>query len=232
MNAIETEEEFYSRRTTEKGADRDDLLLNRGLLFQYLANQRSICEALRPVAGLRADCNTAVLDVACGDGASLRRLLELGFSAQMMHGIDLRPSAIERGQRRLPACSLIVADACNMPYPDATFDLVIGSTIFALVTEPSIHASIAREMARVTKPGGFLLVVDWRYGRRRGQAVTRRRLRLLYPGCDIVRSAGGALIPPVGRTVSRWCPSLYFLIHRLCPPLIGLKANLLCKSFS
>jgi len=67
MNAIETEEEFYSRRTTEKGADRDDLLLNRGLLFQYLANQRSICEALRLIAGLRSDCNTAVLDVACGD---------------------------------------------------------------------------------------------------------------------------------------------------------------------
>ncbi len=233
MNAIETEEEFYSRRTTEKGADRDDLLLNPGLLFQYLANQRSICEALRPVAGLRSGRNAAVLDVGCGDGASLLHLMELGFPAQMMHGIDIRPSVIERGRRRLPACTLIVADACHIPYPDATFDLVIESTMFVQeVTEAPIRASIAREMTRVTKPGGFLLIVDWRYGGRGYQAVTQRRLRSLYPGCDIVRSVGGALIPPVGRAVSRWCPSLYFLIHRWCPPLIGLKANLLCKSFA
>jgi ubiquinone/menaquinone biosynthesis C-methylase UbiE len=231
MNATETQE-LYSRRTVEKGDDRDDLLRNRGLLFQYLANQRSICEALRPVAGLRSGRNAPVLDVGCGDGTSLLHLLELGFSAQMMHGIDIRPSVIERGRRRLPACTLSVADACNIPYPDATFDLVIESTMFVLVTEASIRANIAREMARVTKPGGFLLIVDWRYGGRGYQAVTRRCLRSLYPGCDIVRSVGGALIPPVGRTVSKWCPSLYFLIHRWCPPLIGLKATLLCKSLA
>jgi len=230
MNAIETQE-FYAHRIAEKGADRDDLLCNRGLLFQYLANQRAICEALRPVASLRSDPNAAVLDVGCGDGASLLHLLELGFSAQMMHGIDIRPSAIERGRRRLPACTLSIADACDIPYPDATFDLVIESTMFVQLTETTIRESIAREMKRVTKPGGFLLIVDWRYGRRGYQAVTRRCLRSLYPGCDVVRSVGGALIPPVGRAVSRWCPSLYFLIHRWCPPLIGLKANLLCKSF-
>ena len=232
MNATEIEE-LNAHRVVEKGADRDDLLRNPGLLFQYLANQRSICEALRPVAGLRSGRNAAVLDVGCGDGASLLHLMELGFPAQMMHGIDIRPSVIERGRRRLPACTLIVADACHIPYPDATFDLVIESTMFVQeVTEAPIRASIAREMARVTKPGGFLLIVDWRYGGRGYQAVTQRRLRSLYPGCDIVRSVGGALIPPVGRAVSRWCPSLYFLIHRWCPPLIGLKANLLCKSFA
>ena len=148
----------------------------------------------------------------------------------MMHGIDIRPLAIERGRQRLPPCTLIVADACNIPYPDATFDLVIESTMFFQLTQTAIRATIAREMARVTKPGGFLLIVDWRYGGRGYQAVTRRCVRSLYPGCDIVRSAGGALIPPVGRAVSRWCPSLYFLIHRLCPPLIGLKAKLLFKS--
>jgi len=230
MNPIETQE-FYSRRTVEKGADRDDLLLNRGLLFQDLANRRSICEALRPVASLRSDPNAAVLDVGCGNGASLLHLLELGFSAQMMHGIDIRSSAIDQGRRRLPACTLSIADACNIPYPDATFDLVIESTMFVQLTETTIRESIAREMKRVTKPGGFLLIVDWRYGRRGYQAVTRRCLRSLYPGCDIVRSVGGALIPPVGRAVSRWCPSLYFLVHRWCPPLIGLKANLLFKSF-
>src|SRR5208282_6369641 len=124
MNATEIEE-LNAHRVVEKGADRDDLLRNPGLLFQYLANQRSICEALRPVAGLRSGRNAAVLDVGCGDGASLLHLMELGFPAQMMHGIDIRPSVIERGRLRLPACTLIVADACSIPYPDATFDLVI-----------------------------------------------------------------------------------------------------------
>src|SRR5271166_2493067 len=166
MNAIEAQE-IHTRRIVEKGADRDDLLLNRGLLFQSLANQRSICEALRPVADLRSVRNAALLDVGCGDGASLRHLVELGFPAQMMHGIDIRPSIIERGRRRLPACTLIVADACKIPYPDATFDLVIESGMFIQeVAETPIRASIAREMARVTKPGGFLLIVDWRYARR------------------------------------------------------------------
>ncbi len=232
MNATEIQE-LNARRIVEKGADRDDLLLNPGLLFQHLANQRAICEALRPVASLCSIRNATVLDVGCGDGASLLHLMELGFSAQMMHGIDIRPSVIERGRRRFPACSMVVADACNIPYPDATFDLVIESTMFVQeVTKTTIRESIAREMARVTKPGAFLLIVDWRYGTRGYQAVTRRSLRSLYPCCDIVRSVGGALIPPVGRAVSRWCPSLYFLIHRCCPPLIGLKANLLCKSLT
>ncbi len=229
MNDTEIQE-LNARRAIENGPDRDDLLCNRGLLFQHLANRRSVCEALRPVAGLRSVRNAEVLDVCCGDGAGLRHLLELGFPAHMMHGIDIRPSFIERGRRKLPACSLLVADACNLPYHDASFDLVIGSTIFVRVTETSIWAGIAREMARVTKPGGHLLIVDWRYGGRGYQAVTQRALGSLYPGCDVVRSAGGALIPPVGRAVSTWCPSLYFLIHRLCPPLIGLKATLLCKS--
>ncbi len=77
MNATEIEE-LNAHRVVEKGADRDDLLRNKGLLFQYLANQRSICEALRPVAGLRSGRNAAVLDVGCGDGASLLHLMELG----------------------------------------------------------------------------------------------------------------------------------------------------------
>jgi ubiquinone/menaquinone biosynthesis C-methylase UbiE len=232
MNAIEIEE-LNARRIVEKGADRDDLLLNRGLLFQYLANQRAICEALRPVASLRSASKAAVLDVGCGNGASLLHLMELGFSARMMHGIDFRPSIIERGRLRLPACTLIVADARHIPYPDATFDLVIESTMLVQeVANTAGRESVAREMVRVTKPGGHLLIVDWRYGRRGYQAVTQRCLRALFADCDFVRSAGGALIPPVGRAVSAWCPSLYFLIQRICPPLIGLKANLLCKPFS
>ena len=100
------------------------------------------------------------------------------------------------------------------------------------VTKTTIRASIAREMGLGTKPGGFLLIVDRRYGRRGYQAVTRQCLRSPYIRLRHRSGVGGALIPPVGRAVSAWCPSLYFLIHQWIPPLIGLKADLLCKSFT
>ena len=59
-----------------------------------------------------------------------------------------------------------MAVACSVPYPDATFEYLDSHrmTMFVLVTKTSIRASIAREMARVTKPANFLLNVDWRYG--------------------------------------------------------------------
>jgi ubiquinone/menaquinone biosynthesis C-methylase UbiE len=91
-----------------------------------------------------------VLDVGCGLGQTL------GASefarAKSRHGIDVDEKAIELGRSMFPDLTLTAAGAERIPYEDARFDLV-----FSRVALPYTNIPVAMaEMARVTKPGGWL----------------------------------------------------------------------------
>jgi len=94
------------------------------------------------------------LDVACGTGRQVARLVALGYDAR---GIDLTPAMIERARARCPEAELVVGDWDDLPYEDASFDLVTSSLALCHATdvEPPV-----REMARVVRPGGWLVISD------------------------------------------------------------------------
>jgi ubiquinone/menaquinone biosynthesis C-methylase UbiE len=73
------------------------------------------------------------------------------------------PELIERAKRRAEADGLAidfrVADAQALPYDAATFDCVVS--IFGVMFAPDQEKS-ARELARVTKPGGTIALATWR----------------------------------------------------------------------
>ena len=71
--------DLYHDYYAKKGADRNSLLENPGVLFQVLAQDAAVIRALRS-AGLDPQ-TSQVLDVGCGDGASLWLLMRLGFEA-------------------------------------------------------------------------------------------------------------------------------------------------------
>jgi SAM-dependent methyltransferase len=113
----------------------------------------SLCEALDLRPGAR------VLDVAAGNGnatlAAARRWTDVTST-------DYVPALLERGRARAGAEGLPVkfeqADAENLQYPDASFDVVLST--FGVMFTPN-QEKAAAEMARVCKPGGKIGLANW-----------------------------------------------------------------------
>jgi SAM-dependent methyltransferase len=99
------------------------------------------------------------LDVATGTGEIAVRAAEGGANVT---GLDLAPDLIERAKQRVADAGvevkLDVGDAENLPYEDASFDTVTST--FGVMFAPD-HQAVARELARVTKPGGRLGLLTW-----------------------------------------------------------------------
>lgn len=223
--------EWYEDYYTTKGDDRNDPLRNPGVLFQNLAFEKSIVEALRTI---RLDKTWDILDVGCGAGFSMLRLLSYGLEPEHLYGIDIAQDRITRGRRRQPALNFTLGDATAMEYPSNRFDLAMESTMFVQITDEAMASGIAREMVRVVKPGGYIMLTDWRYsfGRPGYSAVSPQRIASLFgvgSATRVVCVRKGALLPPLGRALSRYLPTLYFPLCRVLPFLVGQVTVMLQK---
>lgn len=96
-----------------------------------------------------------VLDVGAGTGVSTA---ELALSGGRAVGLDLSLGMLRAGRRVRPQVPLLAGDALALPFPDATFDAVTIS--FALRNVVDTDAAL-RELARVTRPGGRLVVCEF-----------------------------------------------------------------------
>lgn len=111
-------------------------------------------------AGLdRLPAGTTVLDVGCGIGGSSRILArDYGFAVT---GVTISPNQVKRAQELTPpelSAQFQVDDAMALSFPDASFDVV-----WSIEAGPHMpdKAVFARELLRVLKPGGVLVVADW-----------------------------------------------------------------------
>ncbi len=100
-----------------------------------------------------------VLDVACGTGNVTIPLARRGAAVT---GVDIAPNLLVQARERAAAEGLAIAfdegDAEQLPYADATFDVV--TTMFGAMFAPR-PALVASEMARVLRPGGLLAMGNW-----------------------------------------------------------------------
>ncbi|NOU11886.1 MAG: methyltransferase domain-containing protein [Nitrospira sp.] len=102
---------------------------------------------------------TTVLDVGCGIGGSSRMLArEYGFAVT---GVTLSPQQVRRAQELTSPevnAHFQVDDALALSFPNASFDVV-----WSVEAGPHMpdKAQFARELMRVLKPGGILVVADW-----------------------------------------------------------------------
>lgn len=234
MDRETSQQEWYQRYYGRSGTGRNDLRLNREVLFQTLASEASVICAL---ADIRTDPpTTTVLDVGCGGGGDIYQLLRVGYDPVRITGIDIQHERLAAAQRLYPQMHFIHGDAARLEFEDNSFDLVFESTMFATLPNDCDRASIASEMMRVCKPGGYLLLVDWRTPKPSDsnyKALTRKELRGLFAVGNFTRLLGvyrGALVPPIGRFLSKRAPSLYFLVWGLLPFLVGQVVYLLMKN--
>jgi len=102
-----------------------------------------------------------VLDLGCGDGTTAVPSAQLG--AEVL-GVDIARNLVEAGNRRaaeygLPNLTFREGDATNLQsIPDGEFDVVMS--IFGAMFAPKPF-DVAREMVRVTRPGGRVVMGNW-----------------------------------------------------------------------
>jgi ubiquinone/menaquinone biosynthesis C-methylase UbiE len=112
-----------------------------------------VAERLAPEPGDR------FLDLACGTGAVAERAAAAGARVT---GIDLAPVLVETAQERARELELeidyAVGDVERLELPDGSFDKV--SSTCGIMFSPD-HEAAARELARVTAPGGRIALASW-----------------------------------------------------------------------
>lgn len=122
-----------------------------GMTLQIVGEQ--LCEAADVRAGEK------VLDAACGNGnatlAAARRFATVT-------GLDFVPALLDNARERAAAERLVLdlheGDAENMPFPDASFDVVLST--YGIMFTPD-QERMARELARVCRPGGRIGLANW-----------------------------------------------------------------------
>ena len=91
-----------------------------------------------------------VLEVGCGTGLILERIARYATHAR---GIDVSPGMLQQARAR--GLDVVLASATQLPFADASFDLVCSFKVLAHV--PDIGRALL-EIARVTRPGGVMIL--------------------------------------------------------------------------
>lgn len=95
-----------------------------------------------------------VLDIACGEGYGAALLAGV---AKEVTGMDIRQAVVSAAQKKYGRSNLYfsVSSISSIAAPDASFDLVVCWETLEHVRD---HAQVLRELRRVLKPGGLLLI--------------------------------------------------------------------------
>lgn len=99
-----------------------------------------------------------VLDVGCGTGELLRRL-RAKYPEAVLAGLDPVAEMLAVAGNKLSGKEdLRIGYADALPWSSATFDVVVSCNMFHYISHP---VAALREMARVLRPGGSLVLTDW-----------------------------------------------------------------------
>lgn len=144
-------------------------LLNHLLSFNL--DRRWRRRAARLLARWLERPGVRVLDLCCGTGDSLRALEEQAGKAAnpLLLGCDFCHPMLLAARRKVASPVLVEADALQLPFPDASFDVV--ATAFGFRNLTDYHRGLA-EIRRVLRPGGVVAIVEfsWPSGRLLGAA--------------------------------------------------------------
>ena len=104
----------------------------------------------------------AAVDVACGTGALTRELARAAGSDGSITGTDVSERMLEQARRRrspagVPRPRYLLADALELPLDEASVDV---ATIAFGLRNVADYTRCLREMARVTRPGGRVVVLE------------------------------------------------------------------------
>jgi demethylmenaquinone methyltransferase / 2-methoxy-6-polyprenyl-1,4-benzoquinol methylase len=100
----------------------------------------------------------SALDVACGSGKLTAQLAKLTGAGGRVVGLDFSPPMLDVARRDHPGLEFLEGDALSLPFDDATFDAATIAFGLRNLAEP---VRGLREMLRVVKPSGRLVVLEF-----------------------------------------------------------------------
>jgi len=144
---------------TQQVINPNKALWEKGDFTRIASTMRESGESLAGQFNIRRGLK--VLDVGCGDGTTAIPMAKLG--AEVL-GVDIARNLVEAGNERVkregvPNCKFQEGDATNLfELQDQSFDLVVS--IFGVMFAPR-PMDVAKELVRVTKPGGRIIIGNW-----------------------------------------------------------------------
>jgi len=135
--------------------------------------------------------SAAVLDVGCGTG-DYCTLFDPAVTKYV--GIDISPAMVKRCRELYPGYDFRVGDGDHLDIPDTSVDLVLDVAVIEYYDDPLPHL---RELARVTRPGGSIIVIG---------PNGNNRTRVLAVAIDraVQRIKGHVKSPAEKRVRSHW----------------------------
>lgn len=115
--------------------------------FWYHGFRGYVVPVLRDLA--RGRRGLRLVDCGCGTAHNVDLLRQFGDT----FGFDLSPAALTHARKR--GCAVTRADALRAPFPDATFDI---ATSFDVMQCAPDDRGVVREMARLVRPGGAVVI--------------------------------------------------------------------------
>jgi MPBQ/MSBQ methyltransferase len=136
-------------------------------------SQKEASENLVDVlVGLMPDKKGTILDVACGTGASTKRLLRY-YDPSDIVGINISEKQLTTCRQRAPGVRFIRMDAADMRFPSESFDNILCvEAVFHFNT----RAKFLEEAYRVLKPGGCLALSDFLLRSKYAASLVSRRI--------------------------------------------------------
>ncbi len=103
------------------------------------------------------------LDFGCGWGRHMRIFLK-DFEPRDIYGVDIDPDNIVLIEELLPDVNAVLSiEDESIPLPDNSMDLILSYSVFSHINEESALFWF-RELARLLKPGGWMIVTSWGKG--------------------------------------------------------------------
>ena len=140
------------RTLTEVQYLTDANLAARQSIYAYQQPPQDLSRLVIDLAGLTGP--ETVADIGCGNGAYLAELARRRHPGPVL-GLDLSPGMLQAARPRAPLARLVNGDAAVIPMRNASSDVTIAMHMIYHVPEP---AAAIRELRRVTKPGGRVLI--------------------------------------------------------------------------
>lgn len=105
-----------------------------------------------------------VLDLGCGNGRLFFTLKDKGVEYV---GVDNSEKLIEEAKKKAPEADFRVVDILKLPFPDNYFDKVYCIATLHHIPSKEIRGEVLREIKRVLKPNGLLILTVWNLWQRK-----------------------------------------------------------------
>ncbi len=192
---------YLERLATDEGQRYS--LFRRAHLYTVQSIERDLLSLLVEV-GLTELGDRRILDVGCGDGSWIHRLVLYGATPANIVGVDLLPEHIGVASALVPGSGLLCANAERLPLASEAFDVILQFVTLSSILDKQARRRAAREMLRVLKPGGTIVCYDFIFNplNRQTRGLPQRDYHRLFPGCSL-HFHRVTLAPPITRYAER-----------------------------